>query len=224
MSVLTSCVQPFCDVHNALHLISSLQLHLIPIPEGREDVLVDPVHELLLVKRNLIPSRLHSSSAHLQIMILFHCHVPLHSLSVVLEEREQQDVPSVRQDITIEQNCVKKAIRRENVDIKQQEVRCSNALDANITKSVDRVDGTIVLLPLSPVVQKWGCFGLFDDVDTVVDSPSLLCDNELSEGLRLILVNEEHCTDGSFPSPQQVGETVSSIHPGNERMCMQLRA
>ena len=169
-------------------------------------------------------------------MELHHTQFITHSLRIALTQRRVIVVPKQREDnhvVVIPQylgvlvDARLHSHRGEHVHIRNEEVCGGNALNRQVAQRVDGIEA-VGVVQMRSVRQHVEGNGVARDrlghVHSEHDSSqSSVFQNAIRQQFHLALLHEDGQTDGSFPSPQDEGQSVQSVQTQSEKRGMGLR-
>ena len=129
---------------------------------------------------------------------------------LILEELEHNSIVVIQKTIAVFKNASVQIGRRHHINVQQQEVRRFNAVNANVTQYVQRIDSFGILLLRRIPPQVGDNRGQAPNVDVEQDVLSIDRHDELCQQSQFNLINAEDTANGPLPSLEKIGETINA--------------
>ena len=146
---------------------------------------------------------------------------------VVPKQRESNHVVMIPQHLGVLVDARLQSHRGEHVRIRNEEVCGGDALNRQVAQRVDGVEALriIQMRSIRQHVEGNGVIGnhLGHIHSEHNSSQSSAFQNMIRQRFHLALLHEDGQTDGSFPSPQDEGQSVQSVQTQSEKRGMELR-
>ena len=130
-------------------------MHLIELHKRLHFPPLNRIQQLVLVIGKLIPSTLQFHLHSLQTMELVEFGDVSRHILLIVEELEHNSIVVIQKTIAVFKNASVQIGRRHHINVQQQEVRRFNAVNANVTQYVQRIDsfGILLLRRIPPQVR-----------------------------------------------------------------------
>ena len=146
---------------------------------------------------------------------------------LVPKQRESNHVVVIPQHLGVLVDARLQSHRGEHVRIRNEEMGGGNALDRQVAQRVDGIEALRIVQVLSVRLHVEGNGVIGNRLGHIHSehnsSQSGALQNAICQRFHLALLHEDGQTDGSFPSPQDEGQSVQSVQTQSEKRGMGLR-